>query len=139
GQLIDDQSKIWLEQPDGTADVINGGALAKEIWALESKPQLVVLASCQSAGAGGRSTDRGALAALGPLLSEAGVPAVLAMQGDVTMETVAAFMPVFFFAKLRETGLVDQAVAAARAAVAKRPDAWAPVLFMRLRDGLLWY
>jgi hypothetical protein len=51
--------------------------------------------SCQSGGPGDdqRSADRGALAALSPRLAEAGVQAVLAMQGNISMTTVARLMP----------------------------------------------
>ena len=40
--------------------------------------------------------DDGLLAALGPRLAEAGIPAVIAMQGNVLQRTIATFMPVFF-------------------------------------------
>ena len=66
-----------------------------------------------------RSDDGGVLAALGPRLAEAGVPAVLAMQGNVTMATVERFMPVFF-RELQRDGQIDRAVAAARGAVRER-------------------
>lgn len=140
GQWIDGQPQLWLENGDGTADVVAGGRLVHELWELEHKPRLVVLASCMSASAGSdaHSDDRGELAAVGPLIASAGVPAVLAMQGNVTMETIKTFMPAFF-AELGKSGLVDQAVAAARAIVKDRPDAWMPVLFMRLQDGAIWY
>jgi hypothetical protein len=100
----------------------------------------VILASCQSAGSGAeaRTDDAGALAALGPKLAEAGIPAVLAMQGNVSMETVARFMPVFF-QELQRDGQIDRAMAVARGAVRERPDWWMPVLFMRLKSGRLWY
>ena len=103
-------------------------------------PRLVVLASCQSAGVGDdrRSDDGGVLAALGPRLAEAGVPAVLAMQGDVSMATSRRFMPVFF-RELQRDGQIDRAMAAARGAVRDRHDWWVPALFMRLRSGRIWY
>src|SRR3712207_7381915 len=47
------------------------------------------------------------LGALGPRLGEAGIPAVLAMHGDVTMETAEAFMPVFF-RELQRDGQIDR-------------------------------
>ena len=71
----------------------------------------MVLASCEQAGA--TSSDDGALAALGPQLAKAGVPAVLAMQGNISMDTVAQFMPPFF-KSLRDTGQVDRAMTEAR-------------------------
>ena len=71
-------------------------------------------------------------------LAEAGVPAVIAMQGNVTMRTIADFMPVFF-KELQRDGQIDRAVVAARGTVRERPDFWMPVLFMRLKSGRIWY
>ena len=138
---ITDESYLWLEDDTGGAAVVAGSKLLSGFRELPELPRLVVLASCQGAGRGtdARATDGGALATLGPGLVEGGVPAVLAMQGDVFMATVAAFMPPFFSELLR-TGVIDQAAASARTAArnADRPDWWAPVLFHRLRDGRLW-
>jgi hypothetical protein len=100
-----------------------------------------VLASCQSAGKASSeltAQDGGALAGLGPRLAEAGAPAVLAMQGNISMETVRQFMPLFF-AELRRDGQIDRALAAARGRVRARYDWWMPVLFMRLKSGRIWY
>jgi hypothetical protein len=130
-----------LEDEAGKVDVVAGKELVTRIREMRQRPRLVVLASCQSAGQGDsetRSDDRGALAALGPRLAEAGIPAVLAMQGNVTMQTVAEFMPVFF-RELQRDGQIDRAVSVARGAVRERPDWWVPVLFMRLKSGRLWY
>ena len=134
---------LWLEKDDGTADVVPGVQLVDAIRDLfqTSRPRLVVLASCQSAGKGGeqRSSDpQGALVALGPQLARAGVPAVMAMQGEVSMDTIAGFMPVFF-RELIADGQIDRAAAAARSAVRQRADFWMPVLYMRLRSGRLWF
>jgi hypothetical protein len=77
------------------------------------------------------------------LLASAGVPAVIAMQGDVKMLTLEQFMPAFFTELLRaeDEGQIDRAMAAARAQVAgHRRDWWAPALFMRLRSGrIAWH
>jgi hypothetical protein len=133
------ESVLLLCDADGRAAPVTGSALVERIRDLARTPRLIVLASCQSAGDdGSRSTDGGVLAALGPRLAEAGVPAVLAMQGDVSMATVARFLPVFF-RELHRDGQVDRAVAAARAGVRDRDDWWVPALFMRLRSGRIWY
>jgi hypothetical protein len=134
---------LWLETDDGAAAIVPGRELVGRLRDLAParRPRLVVLASCQSAGQGvePQTVDEGALAALGPRLAiEAGVPAVLAMQGNVTMKTVAELMPAFF-GHLSEHGRVDQALAVARGLVHERPDRWMPVLFLRLRDGQIWY
>lgn len=136
GALAAGAPRLWLEDEHGLAQIVPGAELAARVRELPRPPMLVVLASCQSAGAAA-SADEGTLAALGPRLAEAGVPAVLAMQGNVALATMARFAPVFF-AELRRDGQVDRAAAAARAAVADRDDWWAPALFMRLRDGCIW-
>jgi hypothetical protein len=133
--------QLWLETDTGAEHCVAGSEFLGKLNELETLPRLIVLASCASAGAGrdARTTDAGALAVLGPGLVEVGVPAVLAMQGDVYMDTVAALIPPFFTELLR-TGVIDQAAAVARSAArsSKRPDWWAPALFHRLRDGRLW-
>ena len=140
GLLVDGEPWLFLEQPDGSAERVPGGELATRIREAQQRPRLVVLASCQSAGTGADSTadTAEALTALGPQLIAAGVPAVLAMQGNITIATVNQFMPALF-EELRRDGLVDRAVAAARSAVRQRPDWWMPVLFMRLRSGRISY
>ncbi|NTU79090.1 MAG: hypothetical protein HGA45_06765 [Chloroflexales bacterium] len=70
---------------------------------------------------------------------DAGVPAVLAMQDNVLMTTVQGFMPAFFKALLADNGKLDRAMAAGRAAIARAEERWKPVLYTRLRRGLLWY
>jgi hypothetical protein len=71
-------------------------------------------------------------------LAEAGIPAVIAMQGNVLMHTVARFVPTFF-RELRKDGQIDRAMTEARFAVREQPDHWAPVLYTRLVNGRLWY
>jgi CHAT domain/SIR2-like domain len=107
--------------------------LVQMVRELAERPRLIVLASCQSAGQGGVG-----LAALGPRLAEAGVPAVIAMQGDIFMQTAAAFMK-RFFGELLVDGQIDRAMSVARGEVRDRDDFWMPVLFMRLRNGRIWY
>jgi hypothetical protein len=140
GALVEGQAWLWLEDGAGKTHRVAASELIQRMRELRNVPALVVLASCQSAGAGtdARTSDGGALAALGPGLAEAGSPAVLAMQGDVTIATMAAFMPVFF-RELQRDGQIDRAVAAARGAVRERDDWYVPILFMRLRGGSLWY
>jgi hypothetical protein len=107
--------------------------LVQLVRELAERPRLIVLASCQSAGHGGVG-----LASLGPRLAEAGVPAVIAMQGDIFMQTAAAFMK-RFFTELLIDGQIDRAMSVARGEVRNRDDYWMPVLFMRLRNGRIWY
>jgi hypothetical protein len=134
GALVEDESWLWLEDDAGNVARTSGAELAERLQALQERPRLLVLASCESAGA--RSGD--ALAALGPRLAEAGLPAVVAMQDKISMQTVAEFMPTFW-RELERDGQIDRAMAAARGAVRNRPDYWAPALFMRLKSGRIWY
>jgi hypothetical protein len=100
-------------------------------------PRLVVLASCAGAGTGAGD----ALAATGPLLAKIGIPAVMAMQGFIKIDTVEALLPAFF-AEFDKTGAVDRAMQVARSQVRNyqaADDWWAPVLFMRLENGRLVY
>jgi hypothetical protein len=151
GKVIKGRPWIWLEDGAGSFEMVTteegpapggGEAAGLTTWLgqLRNPPRLVVLASCQSAGEGEvwTSQDGGALSALGPALVKAGIPAVIAMQGDVTMESVARFTPAFF-QELRRDGQIDRAVAAARAEleIHHRADWWTPVLYMRLESGQL--
>ena len=155
---------LWLEDEKGKVDRVSAAdtvrpdgrqelGLVSQLDALPRLPRLVVLASCQSAShtpeeeghaagpgeaeAEPASRETRAWAALGPRLAEIGVPAVVAMQGSITMKTVEGFMPILF-TELRRDGHIDRAVAAARRAVVERWDWWLPVLFSRLGDGLLF-
>lgn len=148
GAIVDDEPALWLETTTGTANVVSGDDLVRQIGKLRQRPRLLVLASCQSAGSGNSrssgndtqhtSQDSGILAAIGPRLSEVGIPAVLAMQDNISMQTVQTFMP-RFFAELQRDGQIDRAMAVARDVVRDRPDWWVPVLFLRLKGGCIWY
>ena len=140
GYIARGETQLLFETESGGVARTAATELVSAVRHLERPPHLVVLASCQSAGADdARSTaDAGALAPLGPRLAEAGVPAVVAMQGDISMRTVGQFMPIFF-SELDRDGRIDRAAAVARWAVRNRPDWWAPTLYMRLKTGRLWY
>jgi len=134
GALIKDEPWLWLEDQAGKVARAAGSELATRLKELPQRPRLVILASCESAGQGAGE----ALTALGPRLAEAGVPAVIAMQGKISMQTVAEFMPIFF-EELQRDGQIDRALAAARGSVRHRTDYWMPALFMRLKSGRIWY
>jgi CHAT domain/PAN domain len=139
GSMVDGEPWLWIEDEAGKVARVGGANLVARLKELRQRPRLVVLASCQSAGNADRGNigAGGALVSLGPRLVGAGIPAVLAMQGSVSMETVARFMPVFFHELLRD-GQIDRAMAVARGAISDRPDFWMPVLFMRLKSGRIW-
>lgn len=129
----DNKPRLLLETPDNLSHLIEGRELVERLRDMHERPRLIVLASCASAGA----EHADALAAIGPGLSAAGVPAVIAMQGNITQQTSSLFMSTMF-EHLACTGQIDSAVAAARSAIRQRSDWWMPVLFMRLKTGRLW-
>jgi tetratricopeptide (TPR) repeat protein len=124
---------LYLESTDGKTAPVRGSAVAARIAEQAVRPQLVILGSCESMGDGHGE----ALLTLGPLLARAGVSAVLAMQGRVTLHTLRTFLPACLRV-LIEDGRVDAAVSHARGLVRDRADFWAPVLFLRLLSGQLW-
>lgn len=132
---------LILQDESGEVEVVKGEDLAAGVAELQRAPRLVVLASCQSAGDGNlvaaeqRVTVQATLAGR---LADAGVPAIIAMQGTISMATVAAMMPVFF-AELTRDGQIDRAIAVARGVVRGRDDCWMPALYMRLKTGQIWY
>ncbi|NTV99731.1 MAG: CHAT domain-containing protein [Oscillochloris sp.] len=135
GSLKNGRPILYLEDEKNQLKEIAGEDFVERVRELSQRPRLIVLASCQSAGT---STGEDVLLALGPRLAEAGIPAVLAMQGQISMETNAAFMPAFF-SELNRDGQIDRAMAVARGKVRSRADSWMPVLIMRLKSGRIWY
>ena len=129
---------LYLQGTDGNFEPVAGEALVRRVSDLRARPRLIVLGSCKSAGAAGDGYGaEGAFAALGPRLAEAGIPAVVAMQGNVSIETVNDFVPEFF--RYLSRGSVDRAMSLARSKITdKHHDWWAPSLVMRLRTGELF-
>jgi hypothetical protein len=142
------KSQLWLDQLDGKP--VDAQLLVDALQGLDPtrRPRLVVLAACQSAGQPETgvesSVDHGQLAAIGPrLVEQAGIPAVVAMQGNVYMRSIEGMMPAFF-QELVRSGRVDRAMAAARGRMRIQTNPlmraqWrVPVLFSCLADGQLW-
>lgn len=142
GAFIDGEPYLWMENETGEAAVVPGRNLVRQMKEHQRLPRLVVLISCESAGLSTISdvpdATAGALASLGPRLAEIGVPAVLAMQGRISLESMNQLLPVFFH-ELQRTGQIDRALAVARSTIRERPDWWMPVLFMRIKSGRIWY
>ena len=142
GALHPTGPKLLLVDDDGKGAVTDADRLTDELRRLRFPPRLVVLSSCQSAGDGHPAPAAGPGgeldAALGPALGRIGIPAVVAMLGNVLQTTANIFVRTFF--KHLGSGQVDQAAAEARQAVvaARTADSWAPVLYTRLTNGRLW-
>ncbi len=100
----------------------------------EEQLRMVYLASCETATRSPADAFRG----LAPRLVAAGVPAVLAMQDLVPIQTARRFGTTLY-RQILQHGQVDVACNEARSAIltADLPGASIPVLFMRLNDGQL--
>lgn len=133
---------LYLQDEAGLAAPVKGAALAQRVGELQQPPRLMVLLSCESAGredaAGLADSPSLAQGSLAPLLANAGVPAVLAMQARITMDTARVALP-RFFRELLKDGQIDRALAVARGAVRAKRDQWVPALFLRLKSGRIWY
>lgn len=116
---------LILQDKDGKMELIRAEVLIDALRGTRKLPRLVVLAAC----------DSSRLAA--PLLAETGIPAVIAMQGLITLESAYTFLNTLFQA-LSDDGMIDRAVSIARQAIRGRMDEWVPVLFMSLISGRLW-
>ena len=131
------QAALYLQDEEGDAEVVRDSALVGMLARQPTlaRPRLIFLAACQSAA---RSTAN-AFLGLGPSLVAAGVPAVVAMQDFVAIET-ARKLSLAFYKRLAEHRVVDYALNLARSTLltAGRPDAAVPVLFMRYKSGQLW-
>ena len=134
GYMANGQPFLCLEDETGKLAKVPGSKLVTSLNELQQQPRLVVLVSCQSAGSG----TGDALTSIAPRLAEIGIPAVLAMQANISMATAQKFLPAFF-SSLNQDGQIDRAMSAARGAVRDASDFWVPVLFMRLKSGRLWY
>ncbi len=134
GAQVDGEPWLFLDDGQGQVARVAGDIFAARLADLPIRPRLIVLASCESAGNG--TLDM--LAALGPILATAGIPAVIAMQGRLSLAANAVFVPAFIV-ELQRDGRIDRALSAARQAISDRPDWWMPVLFTRLRSGRIWY
>ncbi|MBX0327051.1 CHAT domain-containing protein [Oscillochloris sp. ZM17-4] len=133
GSLRRGRSYLWLDDGQGGAERVEGVELVEAVARLPRRPLLVLLLSCQGAGDGAGE----ALAGVGPQLAAAGVAAVIAMQGNMAMESAARLLPAFF-SELWRDGQVDRALAGARLALRGSSDWWQPALFLRVPDGRLW-
>jgi len=129
------QAVLYMQDAEGNTCLVFDDQLAQLLARQGVRPRLVFLAACQSAT---RATGD-AFIGLAPKLVSVGVPAVVAMQDLVTVESALTFSS-RFYQRLLAHGHVDQAVNEARSALltAGRPDAGVPVLFQRLKSGQLW-
>ncbi len=129
------QAALYMQDDGGNTHIVHDDDMVGMLARQGVQPRLIFLAACQSAT---RATAN-AFLGLGPKLVAAGVPAVIAMQDRVAVQT-AQKLSLVFYQRLAEHGTIDLAMNEVRGALltAGKPDAAVPVLFMRLQSGQLW-
>jgi formylglycine-generating enzyme required for sulfatase activity len=125
---------IILSDRHNQAKAASEEQIAGMVGRLSQRPHLIFLSSCQSASRDNADAFRG----IAPRLVAAGLPAVVAMQDRVPVETAQAFVRTFFRG-LFSHGLVDLAANRARATLltGEFPGSSIPVLFSRLPENQL--
>ncbi len=129
------QAALYLQDADGHAKRALDDEIVSMVARQGVRPHLIFLAACQSAV----RSSADAFLGLGPKLVSVGVPAVIAMQDFVTVDTARKFSSMFY-QRLVEHGQIDRAGNEARSSLltAGRPDAIVPVTFLRLKSAQLW-
>lgn len=140
GRADESDVRLLLDNPDARVHEAVPVPPADLISALsaDTLPRLVLIGSCSSAAYPGGRPDTVVPAALGPLLVRAGVPVVVGMNGEVSIETAGRFFELLL-RRLRRHGDIDRAASEARRGTLRRHDWSAPVVFSSLPEGdLRW-
>ena len=131
-----DEGRIALEDNVGEAHFLSATKLG-QLLADHRSLRLVILNSCD----GGRGSIRDIFSSTAALLVRQGIPAVLAMQYEIT-DRAAIELSHAFYESLTEGMAVDTAVTEARKAISigvENTVEWGtPVLYMRSPDGILF-
>jgi hypothetical protein len=134
---VRDEGTILLEDPSGGTDFMSATQLAR-LLADHPTMRLVVMNSCE----GARGGKEDIFSSTASILVRRGIPAVLAMQYEISDRAAIAFSTHFYKA-LAEGAPVDAAVSGARISMSLLMDdtlEWAtPVLYMRSPDGVLFH
>lgn len=139
GAYANARGYVQLLQPDGTADWIDGSALA-QLSINYSSIKLVVLNACSTG-----QTDAGrAFSGLALQMVRHGIPAIIAMQFPLTDQAATTFAREFYrhLCLSEDAGQVDAAITYARSLMAvmhpgDRSFA-APALYTRAPDGVIF-
>jgi serine/threonine protein kinase/formylglycine-generating enzyme required for sulfatase activity len=132
-----DISRLIFEDAEGYADPVDAASLLISLQRLEELPRLVLLNACLGAVPSGNDS----FSSVGAALFRSGVPAVIAMQFELTEDTAAELTRVFYTELIARTP-VDLALTEARLALAEKYphtlDWCIPVLFLRTNNGVLF-
>ncbi len=132
------QPALCFEDADRQLQFIAGDDFAAMLQRQSTllRPRLLFLSACYSASTPQTESFQG----IAQKAVRAGVPAVIAMQDTVSIDTAREFSQKFYQELLDLDGIVDHALNHARSLLvsAQREEATVPVLFMRLKDAALF-
>jgi hypothetical protein len=137
GEYDDEQEDgvLLLEDDRGRADPVSGEYLGATL-ANHRSLRLATLNSCE----GGRTADDDPFAGVATSLVQSQIPAVIAMQFEIT-DRMASVFSKWLYESLADGLPVDQALSQARLAMfnKRRGIEWGtPALFMRVQDGRIF-
>jgi hypothetical protein len=125
---------VFFEKPDGTKDQVGGGMLGDYLERIPSL-RVVVLNACQTARHAGRMGAPLYHGVASAVLSQTGVPAVVANQYSISDQAAITFSEAFY-GRIAAGYAVDAALTEARLRLNARSPEWAtPVLFLSSPDG----
>ncbi len=129
-------ARLVLETGDGRADFASEELFA-EVFAGQRNLRLVTLIACH----GGAPASSDPFSGLAPALVRRGIPAVLAMRREISLDGATRFAE-HFYRNLARGGRVDAAANEARLQLylgePDSPEWGTPALFMHLAEGRLW-
>jgi hypothetical protein len=126
---------IALVNEDGSTLRLQATQFAR-LLADHDSLRLAVLNSCEGASGSGTTT----ISSTASLLIKRGLPAVVAMQSEITDRSAITFARTFY-QHLAQSTPIDAAITEARKTMsldAARPEWGTPVLFLRTQDGVLF-
>ncbi len=133
---LSEEGTVALENEEGVAHILSATHLGR-LLADHRSLRLVILNSCE----GARGSERDIFSSTAAVLVRRGIPAVLAMQYEITDQAAIEFSRTFYEA-LADGLPVDAAVSDARKSVSvgiENTVEWGtPVLYLRSTDGVLF-
>ncbi len=137
GTLQRGHAGLLMEDARGQTRPIKDQLIASRLSAVDPLPHLIFLATCDSAKRVPGNPNP--FVGLAPRLIQVGIPAIVAMQDKIAIPT-ARKLTRHFYDQLLDHGIVDKALNQARSFIYEsNSTAWSiPVLFMQLKDGVLF-
>ena len=126
GQVKAGETSLFLTNEQNLVKRVIGESLIRELRRQAQLPHFIFLATCHSA-----QPNAGLEGLAQRLVTQLGVPTVVAMTEAVTIDT-AADLATAFYQQLRTSGAPDEALAQACAGLTERSDITVPVLYSRL-------